>query len=178
MTTTLQSFEAERAVQAQAQAKVNALFGAYGGDQAHTEIVRLATEEHAGFIQYDGYWAGPEWVLGKASVRIAGKGGVLAEPEDIVLMRRDYADSFLFFSVRTGWNCSVNYGLTPLMGWANAFSLWMDMSLARSAADHRRQIAAQYGPEAAGDLAEIQSRTLSERCLAEVEARLEHPASR
>jgi hypothetical protein len=156
MTTHLEEFEAQQAERAAQQDQINALFAEKGEDAAHTAIVALADAEHAPYPQYKGYWAGPEWILGRTTAQLRGKGGTMAEEGDVVLMRRDYGDGVVFFSVRLVANCVVNYGIRPLMGWANAYAVWTGAEARRHYEDHRRYLAEQYGPETAARLPEPQ----------------------
>lgn len=134
--TSPQSFKAQWAAQAAAQQTINRMF--VSGADAKAEILRVANAAHAQYAQYAGYWEGTEWLLGRATMDIVGKGGPMAYTGDVVLMRRsgDYVGAgYTFYSVRIDANCGVDYGVEPLMGWDAAFKAW------RQIADERRMAA-------------------------------------
>jgi hypothetical protein len=128
MTTQPNTFQARRDRQVADQAHMNNLYGELGADVAAAEIRRIAAAENAGHAQYDGYWDGPEWILGQAKHDIESKGGDQALAGDIVLMRQE-GQRVMFYSVRLGWNCSGSYGPEPLVGWGPAYEHWSNLRM-------------------------------------------------
>lgn len=84
---TAAEIRAEWAAQDREQAGINTYAGwGYTAEQVKDAIVEIATDAHAEYPQYDGYWDGPEWVLAKITRRLRTKGGVRFERGDIVLV--------------------------------------------------------------------------------------------
>jgi hypothetical protein len=112
-------FNAKRDEQQADQERVNAVYAEHGPIAAMAVIRDIAYTEHSAHRQYDGYWDGDEWTLGRATQTITSKGGVQAVEGDIVLMRavRNVISpgyDRTFFSVRLGWNCSIVYGVESI----------------------------------------------------------------
>ena len=109
---TIADLLAEREIFGQRQDEFNALYR-NAGPLAILSLREYARQHHERWPQYLGRF--DDWTLAKIRRQIETKGGVCFEPGDIVLVEPEpntrgllRPTSLTCFSVRVGWNVSVN----------------------------------------------------------------------